>query len=98
MMQMSKYFFCCERCFEIIGRKNTKAAKLWMDLCALSLNNETEYISVNTNSPEIRDLEILGFLTSTENESGIVIKMNKYIKTIDGEPFFCSIGGYHEQR
>ncbi len=91
----NKYFICCDKCFEVIGKYNTKAAKLWMDLCSLRMSMG-EIITLSQNCPEIRDLELLGFLVSTDQISSISLRIKGYIPTEDGQHFFCIKEGLHE--
>jgi len=94
-MQMSKYFICCEKCFETIGKKNTKAARLWMDFCAMKLQNG-EVVEIETQDfPELRVLENLGFLISTEKKNSLAVRIKGHMSTEEGEHFFCVKEGRH---
>lgn len=93
---MSRYFVCCENCFETIGKQSTVAAKLWMDLCALRLKSG-EYIEISSQDfPELRTLELLGFVVSTDKPQSIKLRINGHQTTADGEDFFCVKEGQHE--
>jgi hypothetical protein len=95
-MKMSKYFICCEKCFEVIGKKNTKAARVWMDLCALRLA-QGEVINLQIQDfPELRTLELLGFLVSTDHPYSTSIRIAGHIHTVEGQDFFCLKQGQHE--
>jgi hypothetical protein len=95
-MMMSKYFVCCEKCFETIGQKSTNAARLWMDLCALRLQEGT-IVSIRTQDfPELRILELLGFVVSTDKPQNVVIRINGHQLTNEGQDFFCLKEGQHE--
>lgn len=96
-MSMSKYFICCEPCFHTIGRKDTKAARLWMDLCAMRCESEIVFLR-GQDFPALQTLESLGFLITTDHSKGIAVKMIGCMETEDGEPFFCSKGGYHNDQ
>ena len=91
---MSKYFICCETCFQSIGEKNTKCARLWMDICASKL--EYGEIVKSYDLPEIKELEEMGFIISTEQNDYIKVKIQGHIQTHDGENFFCIKEGRHE--
>lgn len=96
-MQMSKYFACCERCFETIGKRSTNAAKLWLDLCALRLIRG-DIMSIDLpDFPELRALETLGFVVSTDQPQKIIVKVKGHCLTEDGQDFFCVMGGDHEE-
>jgi len=92
---MSKYFVCCEKCFEKISRRSTNAAKWWMDLCTTHLNNSEKTITVIGDNPNLRLLETLGFLVSTETDDCIYINVKGHMRSEDGEHFFCPKGGMH---
>ncbi len=95
-MQMTKYFICCEKCFETIGRRNTTAARLWMDFCAMRLENNGVVVLDTVDFPELRLLETLGFVVSTDQDHSIAIRVNGCMNTETGEPFFCVKEGRHE--
>lgn len=92
---MSKYFVCCEKCFETIGKRNTRAARLWMDFCAHYLEYGEVIYMKNREFPELRILETMGFLVSTETEHGTAIKVKGHILD-DDEHFFCIKEGDHD--
>lgn len=94
-MLMNKYFICCERCFEIIGRKNTGAAKLWMNLCALCMQRGNLLEIYTRDLPELRQLETLGFLVTTDKSDNLAIKLKGHCMTEQGEDFFCIKDGNH---
>ena len=95
-MTMSRYFVCCEQCFETIGKKSTKAAKLWMDFCALGLQESEIVVIENNDFPELRVLENLGFVVTTDRYRAIAVRVIGHGITEDGEHFFCRKGGRHE--
>ena len=94
---MSKYFICCEKCFETIGKRNTVAARFWMDLCAMSLNKGQPVILETKDFPELRVLETLGFVVSSDRLKTIAVRVNGHCHTDDGQPCFCLQGGEHER-
>ena len=93
---MTKYFICCQKCFEKIGKHNTKAAKLWMDFCAIHLEESGLIILKSVDFPELRTLETLGFLVSTDHENYLYIRVKGHMTTTIGEHFFCVKEGRHE--
>ena len=94
-MKMTRYFTCCEKCFQTIEKRNSKAANAWMHLCLLHLTKGLN-LAVFKDKPEIRALEILGFIVSTDFQTSISIKIKGHIMTDDGEHFFCAKGGHHD--
>ena len=94
-MKMTKYFICCEKCFELAAKRSPNAAKLWMDFCAIKLE-EGEVICLHKNFPELRSLETMGFLVSTDLEDSIAVRINGHMTTEDGEHYFCIKEGNHE--
>lgn len=93
---MDKYFVCCEDCFQTLAKMNTKAARLWMDLCALRMATAPIFRISYIEYPELRSLETQGFVVSTENHEGITIRVEGYMQTTTGEDFFCVRGGCHD--
>jgi hypothetical protein len=95
-MQMNRYFICCEKCFETICKRNTKAAKLWMDFCAFHLQERGLVILHSSDFPELRILEKMGFLISTDQKNSLAIRVHGQMRTTEGDNFFCVKGGRHE--
>ena len=93
-MKMSKYFMCCDECFSNIAKKNSKAAKAWMDMCTLYL--EKGNIFRILECPAIQILEHLRFIVSVDEEDCIAIKVQGHMLTEEGEHFFCSQEGHHD--
>lgn len=86
-MKMSNPGLCCEKCFEMIARNSTGAAKLWLDLCELQLHSEVFGIKTQ-DFVTLRLLEVLGFIVTTDTPEVIVIKVKG--QKLDGsEPYFC---------
>lgn len=94
-MQMTNYFICCEACFERIGKRNTNAARLWMDLCALRMKHGDRVVVTSPELPELRQLETLGFIVTTEFKEKLGIYIKGHILSEDGQDFFCIEGGNH---
>jgi hypothetical protein len=95
-MMSKQYFICCEECLEDIGRKSTKAARLWLDLCALRLKKGEVITFPLDNLAEIRALELLGFILTTEDQSWLKVKIRGLHLTDEGDDFFCLQDGIHE--
>jgi len=88
-MKMSKKGICCDRCFALIARDSTDAAKMWLDLCELYLEAPLfGLILPNDILPSVRLLEILRFITTTDTPEMIIVKVHGYKKD-DEQPFFC---------
>jgi len=80
----------------MIGKKSTNAAKLWMDLCAIRLSTSEVFTLETQDTPELRALELMGFVVSSDKCSGIAIKIKGHCSTYDGENLFCIKEGRHE--
>lgn len=93
-MLMSKYFICCEDCYAAICKKSIKAAKLWMQLCAVKMTKDV-FVLENNDFPELRILENMGFLVSTDQYKSLSIKTRDFKLTEDDQPFFCVQDGRH---
>lgn len=69
---------CCDLCFEKIGKKSPKAARLWLDLCDLHEYYKGVFSIAKFTNPELKQLENLGFLVTHENEHNLLVKMEGY--------------------
>lgn len=87
-MTTEKYYICCEKCLETIAKHSTSAAKFWMDLCSCHKENGPLVFMYN-ESDEVKELEKLGFLISTETKNGLLVQAVGTICT-KGEVFFCA--------
>lgn len=92
---MSKYVICCETCFEKIGKRNTAAARLWMDFCVAHKQKAGMIKVVSGDVPEVRVLELLGFITSTDKPGHLIVDVKGHLLTDDGNDFYCLEGGDH---
>lgn len=87
LMKMSRSGYCCEKCFWKIAKKNTTAAKLWLELC----DDERDFDAIGLSQKDltaIRRLEIMGFLVTTDLFNDILIKVTGRISTTHGT-FYC---------
>lgn len=86
-MKMNDPAICCSKCFDVIARRNQKAAQFWLQLCDLEKTHGLFGIKCN-DTPAMRDLELMKFIITTETNSTILIKvLNK--QTDEQGPFFC---------
>lgn len=92
---MSNQFVCCNDCYEILEKIHPDAANLWIELCSLQLSNGG-IVECQNDLPELRKLEILGYITTTETEKNILILTRGQIMSEDGQNFFCSRDGNHD--
>ena len=93
-MKMSREFVCCEKCFEILGRCNVRAAKAWMEVCACYMNHPGVFI-VDHEVEELTILDQHGFVTTTDDLQNIRIKVNGYLTDYYGQHYFCIKDGQH---
>ena len=76
-MKMSEAFLCCDRCFDSLAKKSTKAAKLWMDLCAIHAQEVGVFGLLNMeDSPHLRAIELERFVTTTETNIMVTVKVH----------------------
>ncbi len=86
---MDNHFVCCEECFEKIGKKSTSAARLWMQLCGIRLQRGEVFSLYMQDFPELRVLETLGFITSTETALEVLVRLHGLRFMEGGIPSFC---------
>ena len=92
---MNKNFTCCQECYDVLREKSSQTADLWMLLCKYRLIEGNIIHCFIPELPELRILENLGFIVTTEKEDIIAVKVRGYLLSVDGEPFFCSKDGNH---
>lgn len=95
-MKMAKYFICCEQCLENIARNSTNAARIWMDLCAINVKKGNPFPLLTIDFPELRALEQMGFIVTTDQNGKLMIRLNGRCLTDDGYDFFCLRHGDHD--
>lgn len=64
-----------------------------MDLCAVHLKEGIVHLRTQ-DFPELRTLELMGFLVSTEEPQNILVKINGHRHTDDGQDVFCVKEGH----
>lgn len=78
---------CCDDCFALLARRNTSAAKLWMELCEVQVKSEVFGLIMEDNA-YLALLESLGFIVTTDMPDVIVVKVQGHHKDNMGS-FFC---------
>lgn len=92
-MKMSDNTLCCESCFTKIAKEDTRAARIWLDLCLLSLHSEVFGLMIEEDEA-LRFLEMNGYITTTENPFMILVKVHGFQRE-DDIAVIC-IGNCHE--
>lgn len=92
----SKYYISCPKCLENIGKIDTKAARLWMDLCALNLQLD-DILLFDYCSPTLNVLENHGYIVTTEtNKSKILLKLKGNFYERTSNDVFCVKDCFHD--
>ena len=86
-MKMSKPGLCCDDCFCMIAKRSTTAAKLWLDLCEIQNTCQCFGLAILDN-PYLQLLESYGFITTTDTQHLIVVKVHGKEDDVLGS-FFC---------
>jgi hypothetical protein len=87
---------CCEKCFENIAKRNTKAARTWIEFCSIYAIIGFDCMKISSDLPEIRMLETKGYLVSQEMENGqILVHMNGHYISDDKVHYFCTDRSNH---
>lgn len=94
-MKMSKPGLCCDECFAMLAKKNTRVARLWMELCDAQLRYGIFGLVSSDTSPSLLILERMGFIVTTDTRDLIIVKVRGEIDDQDGF-FFC--GGQCDDR
>jgi hypothetical protein len=87
-MKMSKPGLCCDDCFALLAKTNTKAARLWMDLCEAQRRYGVFGLVTSDTTPSLLLLERMGFIITTDTRDLIVVKVRGEQDDQDGF-FFC---------
>ena len=73
---------CCNQCFTRIAKKDTKAARLWSDICAFFVKLDGNFIlresKVPWVIPQFKLLEKLGYILTADSEDGVKVRVNGY--------------------
>lgn len=86
-MLMSKPGLCCDECFDLLAKRSTVAARMWLDLCEIQNTCSIFGLKIDDNPP-LQLLEYLGFVTTTDSHNLLVVKVHG--KEEDGlGSFFC---------
>ncbi len=90
---MNNGFICCSKCLATIAKHNTTAARLWLDLCDVHAN---PIFVKGQDIPELRVLEHLGFVISTETTETLAIRLNGEVRKDGNLDSFCINRGKHD--
>lgn len=85
---MSSEIKCCDECVFWIARKDPSLAKFWMDICNISSNFGPLFGLQYSLNDQIRDLELLDFIDTTDTKMCILIKMKGKKQDTQGS-YFC---------
>jgi len=94
-MKMSNAFLCCDSCFEKIGMRSSRAAKFWIDLCAIYTKEEGTFAVAGVDDTLLRQLETMGYIVSTELYDHVLIKVCGQQEDTVGI-YYCPRGCQHE--
>ncbi len=86
-MMMSKADLCCGLCFELIARQSLKAAKLWVELCNIRRRSYLFGLMIQ-DTENLQLLEQMRFITTTETDEMIIVKMPPALEDEAGA-YFC---------
>lgn len=84
---MSKPGLCCDECFELLAKRSSLAATLWLDLCDIQITCSIFGLAIEDND-FLQMLEMLGFITTTDTPRYIVVKVHGKKEDALGS-FFC---------
>jgi hypothetical protein len=79
-MKMSNTY-CCARCFEDIAKKNTCAARLWLEICDVIFQGEvlrTVSSGESVFDEHLRVLEEMQYVLTTDQADVVCIKLSNF--------------------
>lgn len=86
---------CCSKCFQKICMQSISAGKLWLHLCEIQATTFMNPVSGEKGSKELAILEKMGFITTTDVNDHIVVKVHGMQQDEEGI-YFC-IGNCNDQ-
>ncbi len=75
MKMTNDAFLCCDECFANAAKRSTKAAKLWIDLCAYYVYSEGVFGFRADDMPELRMLEMMGYIITVDYDRGVMVQV-----------------------
>ena len=81
----------CDDCFEHIAKTNMRAAKLWLDMCHLTIHQEKPLILLHDMDDRIILLESSGYIVTSEVNQTLLVRCLGRILDHDGD-YFCPKG------
>jgi hypothetical protein len=79
---------CCDECVFWIARKDPSLAKFWMDICDIASKFGALFGLPYIHQEELRDLELLGFIETTDTKICILVKVKGKKEDTIGT-YFC---------
>ena len=87
-MTMSESQLCCEKCFNMIAKRDANTAKFWMHLCDIQ-NMTNGILGLKTDDfPQLRKLE-LARLIITREVPGMILVHVKVKDAHSDSPYYC---------
>lgn len=87
--------FCCEKCFEVVAKQSTGAAKLWLDLCEYAITFKINVVKIEEPNNVhlefyLKLIEREGLIVSIDTDEALIIKLNSF------DEIFCKKGKHDE--
>lgn len=89
MKMHKKYFVCCDKCFEALGKENTMCASLWLTVCALRMKFGHVIPIIAEDFPELTTLEAMRYVITHEIGDKLFLKVKGHNIDDNGQNFFC---------
>jgi hypothetical protein len=90
-------YFCLE-CYETLQRKSDHLARIWVYLCESFIKSGRPLSYQNGETTLLNYLEHEGYVTTTDNDKTILIRVNGMHQEEDDDPFFCLDYKYHQRK
>lgn len=82
---------CCDECHRRIGMRSVSASRLWLDFCdQFTRQGIFNFYDHSVDSSELRILETMGYIVSSENRENILIKLLGVQQDYNGDLIFCT--------
>lgn len=93
---MNEKAVCCSKCFRFLSEISPLCSTLWLRLCDYHKNDGLFFVDENDQADLITHLELLGFVTTTENASHLIVKVNGLTNDDEGD-YYCPRGCYRSK-
>ena len=87
-MKMSESLMACEKCFDLVAKRDTNCARLWMNLCDIQNSTQGVFGLKTGDFPQLRTLELMRLIVTREVPDLILVRLRVHHHSDDYD-YFC---------